>query len=343
MKKFQCAIVGAGNIGHIHAQAFAGIPQAELAAIYDHNFESAQKLAQRFSTQAVTSLEAILHDPAIDIVSICTPSGTHARIAVPAARNGKHLLVEKPLDITLESVDQILESARQNKVVLTGIFPSRFRIGTQKTYEAIQNGRLGQIVFIQGNVKWYRPATYYEGTWRGTLELDGGGALMNQSIHTIDLMLWFGGAVKMIYGHTATLHHQIEAEDSATALLQFRNGAQGVIQGATSCWPGDPARIEIHAERGTIVLEEGRIVRWDVQNATSEEVAEMLSLDAVTAGGSQDPMGISFEFHQLQIKDFIEAIQENRPPYVPGEEARKAVEVILAIYQSARTAQPVPL
>lgn len=343
MRKFNIAIIGAGNIGRVHAQAIAAIPAAELVAIYDTRAESAQQLAREFSTQATSQLADILKNPMVDIVTICTPSGTHAEIAVPAAFQGKHLFVEKPMDITLEKIDHIISAVKEANVSLAGIFPSRFRIGVQKTYAAIQQGRLGRLALIQGSVKWYRSKDYYRDSWRGTFKLDGGGALMNQSIHTIDLVQWLGGKIKTIYGKVDTLHHQIEAEDTASALLEFENGAQGILQGATGCWPGDPARIEIHGDKGTVHLEDGRIVKWDLAKASPEEQREMLSLDSETAGGSQDPMGITSEFHRLQLLDFMQAITEKRSPAVAGEEARKAVEIILAIYNSSKLGQPVEL
>jgi predicted dehydrogenase len=219
----------------------------------------------------------------------------------------------------------------------------RFRVGIQKTYAAIQQGRLGQLIFIQGNVKWYRLPAYYLGSWRGTRELDGGGALMNQAIHTVDLMQWFGGPVRQVFAKTARRLHQIETEDTATALLDFENGAQGVIQAATTCWPGDAVRLEIHGTLGTIVLEEGRIIRWQLQDATHTEVNEALTADTDTSGGAQDPGGIHFQYHRRQIIDFIQAIRESRPPMVGGEAARKSVAIILAIYHSAQIDQPVKL
>jgi len=343
MKKLKFAIIGAGNIGRIHAQAIDQIPEAELLMVYDYKKENGERLANDFKVVCAANLDEILNNPAIDVVNICTPSGTHAEIAIPAALNGKHILAEKPIDITLEKIDQMIEVTATAGVTLAGIFPSRFRIGIQKTLAAIQQGRLGHIIFIQGNIKWFRATEYYQGSWRGTLALDGGGALMNQSIHTIDLIQWMGGPIESIYGKTATLRHTIEAEDTATALLEFKSGAQGIILGATSCWPGDPARIEIHGTKGTIILEEARIIRWEIQGASTAEVQQMLTLDSDTGGGSQDPMGITCEFHQRQIVDLIQALKTNKFPMVDGLEARKAVEIILAIYKSSKAGEKIYL
>lgn len=342
-KKLTFAIVGAGNIGQIHAQAIQAIPVAELFGIYDNQAARAQDLAARFATRPIESVDALLNHPEIDVISVCTPSGYHAEIAIPAAEHNKHILVEKPIEITLEKIDQIIAASQKTGVTLAGVFPSRFKTGSRHAFQAIKDGRLGKLVLLQGNIKWHRPEDYYRGTWRGTLAVDGGGALINQSIHTIDLFQWFGGPIKSIFGKIDTLRHEIEAEDTASALVEFENGAQGVIQGATSCWPGDLARIEIHGTKGTIILEEGRIIRWKLKDADPDEEEKMTHQDTETKSGSHDPMGIGFELHQRQITDMCEAILKQRTPFVTGAEARKSVEIILAIYKSAQTGQPVSL
>jgi len=343
MKQTRFAIVGAGNIGGIHAQAIEAIPEAKLITVCDKNEEIGKKLAQKYGTEWVESIQDAVNRTDVDIVCICTPSGYHADVAEIAAAAGKHILAEKPLDITLERVDRIIHVAKKHGVTLGGVFPSRFKVGAQKTKEAIEKGRLGRIVLVQGSIKWFRQQSYYGVSWRGTWELDGGGALMNQSIHTIDLVQWFGGPVKRISGKVATLRHSIQTEDTGAALLEFENGALGVIQGATSCWPGDPARVEIHGDAGTIVLEEGRIIVWKLKDAAPDEESTMLNLDVGGGSGSQDPMGIGFELHRRQIVDMIDAVNNRRPPAVTGEEGRKAVEIILAIYRSSQSNSPITL
>jgi predicted dehydrogenase len=342
-KKIGFAIIGTGNIGRLHARSIQSIPEASLIVVYDQQLANAMKIGHELSIPVATSLNEIIDNSAVDVVSICTPSGTHAEFALPLAQKRKHLLVEKPLDIKLKRIDEMIEATQTAGVIMTGVLPSRFREGIQKTYQAVQKRRLGRLVLLAGSIKWFRPDEYYQGSWRGTWELDGGGALMNQSIHTIDLIQWLGGPIDTIYGKTATLRHQIQTEDTGSALIEFKNGALGVIQGATSCWLGDPARIEIHGTEGTIVLEEGRIVRWDLKNGTIDEQKEMLSLEKDSFGGSRDPMGISPELHRRQMVDLIEAIHFNRPPLVTGTEARKAVEIILAIYQSSQTGTKIQL
>ena len=271
MESLRFAIIGAGNIGRVHVQAIAHIPDARVTLICNRTEQTGRALAQTCGGDWTPSYEQAVTHPDVDVVSICTPSGTHAEIAVAAAGAGKHLVVEKPLDITLSRVDQIIEAARQANVKLTCIFPYRFMIGARQTKEALDAGRLGKLTLADAYVKWYRPQEYYGSTWRGTWALDGGGALMNQSIHSIDLLQWLAGPVERVFGHTATLAHQMETEDTASAVLVLRNGAMGVIQGATSCWPGDRARLELHGDQGTIVLEEGRIVTWKLADADSAE------------------------------------------------------------------------
>jgi predicted dehydrogenase len=193
------------------------------------------------------------------------------------------------------------------------------------------------------SVKWFRPQSYYDGSWRGRWATDGGGALMNQAIHNVDLVQWLAGPVASVVGRTARLAHTMETEDTASALLTYANGALGVIQAATSCWPGDPARVELHGDRGTIILEEGRIVVWKLQDAAPGEEEAMLALEQAAGSGAADPMAIGFEKHRRQIVDLIEAIRTGRPPAILGKEARRSVEIVRAIYRSAASHAPVTL
>jgi predicted dehydrogenase len=274
---------------------------------------------------------------------VATPSGAHGEVAIAAAQAGKHLLVEKPLEITLARVDAILAAAEAAEVVLACVFPLRFTQGVAHTRAALEAGRLGRLALADVYVKWYRPQSYYDSSWRGKWALDGGGALMNQAIHTIDLIQWLAGPVADVFGRTATLAHEMQTEDTASAVLTFQSGALGVIQGATSCWPGDSARVELHGDRGTIALEEGRIVTWKLADAAPGEEEAMLALEQQSGSGAADPMAIGFEKHRLQIVDMIEAIREGRPPAIEGAEARCAVEIVRAIYRSAQLGAPVAL
>ena len=335
-KTYGIALVGAGSIAHVHAAAVRRIANARLVAVCD----TSERACRMFSDaeggiEWTDDLDRLLERDDIDIVNICTPSGTHAELAVKIAKAGKHLIVEKPLDITLERVDMIVAAAKENSIKLTGIFPYRFRRGVQVAKEAIQQGRLGRLVLADAYVKWHRPQRYYRG-WHGTWALDGGGALMNQSIHNIDLLQWLAGPVESVFGHIATLGHDMEAEDTASAVLVFENGALGVIQGATSCWPGEPMRAEFHGTEGTIILKEGRITVWKLSDASCDEEKAMTALETQDEHPYDDPRAIGHTQHRLQIEDMLVAIEKDHEPQVSGAEARKAVEIIQAIYSSAR-------
>lgn len=335
MQPLNFAVIGAGNIGKIQAEAIRHIPDVRVTVVCNRGEAAGRALAEKYGATWVADFQEAVTRDDVDVVTICTPSGTHMEIAVAAAQAGKHLLVEKPIDITLTRVDQILSAVEQAGVVLACVFPLRFAQGVHKAKAALDAGRLGRLTLADVFVKWYRPQSYYDGSWRGTWQIDGGGALMNQSIHNIDLVQWLAGPVESVMARTATLAHTMQTEDTATAVLTFTNGALGVIQGATSCWPGDRARVELHGDRGTIVLEEGRIVVWKLADAAPGEEEAMLNLEQQQGSGAADPTAIGYEMHRRQIVDLIEAIRHGRPPAIQGAEARRSVEIIRAIYLAA--------
>jgi predicted dehydrogenase len=343
MNAVRFALVGAGNIAKIYVAAFAVIPDAQVTVVCSRTEATGRALAEKCGADWVANFREAVSRDDVDAVVVATPSGTHADVAVAAAEAGKHLLVEKPLDITMARVDSILAAAEKAGVVLASVYPLRFTEGAQRAKAAMDAGRLGQLTLADVSVKWFRPQSYYDNSWRGRWAVDGGGALMNQAIHNVDLVQWLAGPVTSVIGRTTTLAHQMETEDTASALLTYANGALGVIQGATSCWPGDPARVELHGDRGTIVLEEGRIVVWKLQDAAPGEEEAMLALEKAGGSGAADPMAIGFEKHRRQIVDLIEAIRTGRPPAIQGAEARRSVELVRAIYRSAATGTPVTL
>ncbi|MEZ4679067.1 MAG: Gfo/Idh/MocA family oxidoreductase [Caldilineaceae bacterium] len=335
MQPLHFAVIGAGNIGKIQVEAIQQIPEARVTVVCNRGEAAGRALAEKVGATWIADFaDAVTRDD-VDVVTICTPSGTHMEIAVAAAAAGKHLLIEKPIDITLERVDAILDAVEKAGVVLACVFPLRFAQGVHKAKAAVDAGRLGRLTLADVYVKWYRPQSYYDGSWRGTWEIDGGGALMNQSIHNIDLLQWLAGPVKSVMAQTATLAHTMQTEDTACALLTFAGGGMGVIQGATSCWPGDRARVELHGDRGTIVLEEGRIVTWKLADAEDGEEEAMLTLEEQQGSGATDPTAIGYEMHRRQIVDLIEAIRHQRPPAIQGAEARRSVALIRAIYLAA--------
>jgi predicted dehydrogenase len=343
MNEVRFALVGAGNIAKIYVAAFAAIPDARVSVVCSRTEASGRALAEKCDAEWVGDFRTAVSRDDVDAVVVATPSGTHADVAVTAAQAGKHLLVEKPLDITLARVDSILRAAEKAGIVLASVYPLRFTEGAQRAKAAMEAGRLGRLALADVSVKWFRPQSYYDSSWRGRWAIDGGGALMNQAIHNVDLVQWLAGPVSSVVGRTTTLAHKMETEDTASALLTYANGALGVIQGATSCWPGDPARVELHGDRGTIVLEEGRIVVWKLQDAAPGEEEAMLALELAAGSGAADPMAIGFEKHRRQIVDLMEAIRSGRSPAIRGEEARRSVEIVRAIYRSAATNAPVML
>jgi predicted dehydrogenase len=276
-------------------------------------------------------------------VIIGTPSGTHHDLAVAAMQAGKHVLVEKPLEISLSRIDHMLEIAEQTGMRLGSIFQSRMREGAQAAKQAVEAGRLGDLILANAFVPWSRDSAYYRNNWRGTWAWDGGGALMNQSIHTIDLLQWLAGDVTSLMAYTATRRHAIETEDTGTAVLQFDNGAQGVIQGTTALSRGHDSRVELQGKNGSILLLDGRIEQWQIDDMDDEEEQEMRDLDTLGGGGASDPMAIGSILHQKQIEQFLTAIRERTDSYLSGREARYPVEIVLAIYQAAQTGKEVYL
>ncbi len=340
-------IIGCGLISKFHAKAIADAADAELVACYDTVTEAADRLAEATGCKAYHSLEAMLADPRVEVVTIATPSGAHMEPAVAAARAGKHVVVEKPLEITLARCDAIIEACRQADVVLSTIFPSRFHESSQLLKRAVDQGRFGRLVLGDAYVKWWRTQQYYDsGAWRGTWELDGGGALMNQAIHSVDLLLWLMGPVVEIRAQTALLgHERIAVEDVAVATLRFANGALGVIEASTAVYPGYLKRIEIHGTRGSAVMEEEDIVKWDFAEEVAEDAAirERMEQRLSGGGGAADPAAIGHHGHARQFTDVLQAIRTGKSPLIDGPEGRRSVEVILGIYLAAERGEPVRL
>ena len=339
-------IVGTGMIARFHAAAINAIPEARLVGCFNHNLEKAQAFAGEHGCQAYDKLDAMLADLDIHVVTICTPSGAHLEPAIAAAKAGKHLLVEKPLEITLERCDAIINACRENNVKLGTIFPSRFGDANIVLKQAIDEGRFGKLTLGDTYVKWWRSQEYYDsGGWRGTWALDGGGAYMNQAIHNVDLISWLMGDVHQVCGLTATLaHERIEVEDVGVAVVTFKNGALGTLEAATSAWPGLLKKTEIHGTEGSVIIEQDSILLWHFMNAKPEddEIRARFARSE-SSGGAADPKAISFTGHQRQFEDFVKAIQQNRDPAVDGAEGRRSVEIILAIYESSRSGQRISL
>jgi len=341
------AIIGTGMISRFHARAIDDVRGAKLVACFDQSLGRAKQFAAEVGCAAYDSLKAMLADPRVDIVTVATPSGAHQEPAVAAARAGKHVIIEKPLEITLRRCDRIIRECEKQGVKLSAIFPSRFHDSSIQMKRAVDEGRFGRLTLGDAYVKWYRSQEYYDsGAWRGTWALDGGGALMNQAIHTVDLLTWLMGPVDEIQANTATLAHQrIEVEDVATATLKFANGALGVIEATTAAFPGFLKRVELHGTEGSAVLEEDDLKAWDFAKKSRADAAirKAMQTSKSTGGGAADPSAIGHHGHMLQFRDFVKAIKTDGTPAIDGHEGRRSVEIILAIYKSAITGRKVKL
>ena len=325
-------IVGCGSIAPSHLQAIEQTQDARLVALCDIIPEKAEKLAQGRAVTIYADYAEMLQDPAVEAVCICTPSGLHGEMAIAAARAGKHVLSEKPMDVKVAKAREMIRVCRDAGVKLAVIFQRRTHPATQRIRQAVQEGELGRMFLGDAYLKYYRDQAYYDsGDWRGTWELDGG-ALMNQGVHCIDQLQWIMGPVERVVGKVAHLARDIEAEDVGLAVLNFRSGAMGVLEGTTLVNPSFGNRLEFHGERGSIAWDEG-IARWVVngEDLTEKVRAEVEARMPEVSG------------HTLQVRDLVEAIITDRKPLVSGEEGLHAVEIVNAVYESSRTDRPVEL
>ena len=340
-------IIGCGMIAKFHARAIADIKGAKLVGCFNRTIDKANALAAEFGGQATDNLDEMLARPDIDIVTICTPSGAHMEPAIAAAKAGKHVIVEKPLDVTLKRCDAMIDACAKAGVKLGTIFPSRFHKSSQLLKKAVDEGRFGQLTLGDAYVKWYRTQAYYDsGAWRGTWKLDGGGALMNQAIHSVDLLQWLMGPVVEVSAYTNTLaHERIEVEDVATATLRFANGALGVIEATTAAFPGSLKKIELSGSQGMAVLEEESIIKWQFAKMTKrdQQLLDEMQNRTKTGGGAADPAAIGHQAHAELFREFIKAVKDKKNPNLDGSEGRRSVELILAIYKSAKTGKSVKL
>ncbi|QDU80407.1 1,5-anhydro-D-fructose reductase [Polystyrenella longa] len=340
-------LVGCGMISNFHAQAIEKIRGAKLVGCFDMVPASADRFAEKHGCTPYHDLDEMLANDDIHVINICTPSGAHMEPGVKAANAGKHVLVEKPLEITLKRCDAIINACKKNKVKLGTIMPSRFGAVNIALKEAVDSKRFGKLTIGDSYVKWWRTQEYYDsGGWRGTWKLDGGGAYMNQAIHNVDLLYWFMGDVKEVVALTDTLaHKRIEVEDAGVAALRFANGALGTIEATTCAYPGFLKKTEIHGTEGSAIVEQDDLLHWEFEKKDRKDngIRKKFSQKAGGTGGASDPSAISFAGHQAQFTDFISVLNTNKKPLVDGEEGRKSVEIILAIYQSSWTGKKVTL
>jgi UDP-N-acetyl-2-amino-2-deoxyglucuronate dehydrogenase len=338
-------IVGAGVISLVHAEAIASIPDARLSAVTDVEPQRAKSLAAAHGCAAEPDLDALLARDDVAIVSVCVPSGLHAEVGIRAAAAGKHLVVEKPVDVSLDAADRLISAARAAGVRLTVISQHRFDPGLVELRALLSDGQLGRLVLGEASTKWYRSQDYYDSAaWRGTWALDGG-SLMNQGIHYLDLLLWCMGPVAEVTALFSTQTHQMEAEDAALAVLRFASGAVGTVVASTAVFPGFAQRLEISGTGGTVVIEDGEVTRREL---SADSAAPGVRGSQTGRGGAQPaaaatPAGLDIASHAAQISDLLDAIEEGREPSVTGEDGRAALEVVCAVYESARDSRAVRL
>ncbi len=340
MGKVKFGIIGTGGIAKMHAEALGLTDNAELYIVYDKIPERAKAFAQKHNCKMASSFAELLASE-VEAVTIATPSGLHAEVAIPAARAGKHILCEKPLEVTVSKTNDLVRACESGNVRLSAVFQSRFSRSVQVIKKAVDSGRFGEPVLAAASIRWHRNPEYYESaTWRGTWALDGGGALMNQGIHTVDLLLYFNGDVSEVTGRIARLMHKsIEVEDTVVAILKFKNNSLGTIEASTACAPGFPRRVELSGTKGSVMLEDDRIIRWSFveEQPEDEEIRRIGGLGEGLRGGSSDPNAISPEGHRRQISELADAILNGQRLTTPGAEGKRAVELICAVYESART------
>src|SRR5215469_4013988 len=345
---FGFVIVGAGVIAPFHARAISELSNARLVGFVDLNEARAAGLGGAFATEHSTDFGEFLARADVDVACVCVPSGSHAEVGVQASQAGKHLVVEKPIDVTLEAADRLIAACRASGVKMTVISQHRYDPGVRRLRELLDSGRLGRLILGDAVVKWYRTQDYYDsGGWRGTWELDGGGCLMNQGVHYVDLLQWMMGPVESVSAHFVTAAHKIEVEDVVVAVLRFQSGALGSLEASTAVYPGLPERLEVTGTGGTVIVEAGSLKVCELKDEKGETspYGAKLQTDAARDDetGAGDPAAISHLGHRHQISEFLTAIDIGAEPALSGGEARKPLEIILAVYESARSGREVRL
>src|SRR5258706_3752586 len=350
-RKLRFGIIGCGVIGRIHAEAISSLPDAQLVAVADVIPKRAQELAEKFHVTPYEDVQEMLAHEELDVVDIGTPSGQHGEHACQVMRSGRHVIVEKPMEISRAAIEEMLRVQQENGVKLAVISQHRFDPVTRQGHDLVEEHAFGRLVLGNAIIPWWRSQAYYDsGAWRGTWELDGGGVLLNQSIHSIDVLQWLMGPVKSVFAYTDTLVHRMETEDVAVAILRLANGALGTIAATTGAYPGTGTRIEMYGDKGSVVIEDDRLSYLHLARDDHEEVSpygagreQRASSAPAGPSAAQNPAALALRSHVLQIEDMIRAIRENGSPLVDGYAAKHPVEIILGIYESARTHREVTL
>jgi UDP-N-acetyl-2-amino-2-deoxyglucuronate dehydrogenase len=333
-------IIGGGNISETHARAAQETPGVSIAAIYGMNQEKVTRMAAQYQAAPYSDFDKFLAHRPMDFVAIGSPSGLHAEQGIAAASRGLHVLTEKPLDVSTDRADELINATSKAGVKLGVFFQDRFKADLQRLKSWADGGILGKLILADARVKWYRPAAYYaDSKWRGTLRWDGGGALINQAIHTVDLLLWVCGDVKAVQAVRRTALHQIEAEDTLVASLEFENGAIGSFQATTSVYPGYPRRLELTGSEGTVIVEHDRLVAADLRNAPADFQSKGNDRNA----SASSPTVSDVRGHQAALGDFVHAIQTNSTPRCSGVEGRRSLALVEAIYAACASGKRIEL
>ncbi|WP_161993049.1 Gfo/Idh/MocA family protein [Sediminibacillus terrae] len=335
-------VVGCGRVARVHTEAIAAAADANLYALCDTGEQRIRQYADRYPIKAVfTDFEEMLGDPAIDVINICTPHGLHAEMAVKSIEAGKHVMIEKPLALSLDEADRVIETARRQRVKVTVVQQNRFNEAILTTRRALQEGRFGRLTYGTAYIRWRREQDYYDqDAWRGTTAM-ADGVLMNQAIHTIDLLVWLMGPVKRITGRTATRQHRLEMEDLGVAMLEFESGALAIVDGTTTIFPSDlGAGLNLFGQNGMVCIggnAANRIEKWRFGRDFQQEENEVLALQ------KENPASVYGTGHTHCVRDFVQAVREDREPFISLEDGRYALKIVLAIYQSNSTGLPVDL
>ncbi|MGI8422755.1 MAG: Gfo/Idh/MocA family protein [Chloroflexota bacterium] len=347
------AVVGLG-MGRHHCRSIREAQGAELVAICDIDEGRRAKAIAEFGVKGYASVDELLEDSDVQVVNVAAPTGLHADIGIKVAQSGRHLICEKPLDVNLEKADALISACQDFGVKLASIFQRRLHPLSVRVKDAIDSGRLGTPHWADIHLYWYRTDGYYAGGnppgWKGTFKLDGGGACMNQGIHSIDFISWVMGGVASVNAKTGTFTHDIEAEDVGTAIVTFKNGALGNITCMTSAYPGLTNDFHVFGSKGSIALMDEKVTAWRFMSAAGDKAAELVEEREMFAlypgsesSGAADPMAVGFDGHTVHVEDMVRAIQTGRDPIISGRDARHAVEICVAIQESAATGKEITL
>ncbi|OWW26261.1 dehydrogenase [Zobellia sp. OII3] len=332
MSQIGIGIVGTGSIVRTYLKCISEMATAKVVALCTTSPYRAREVEAEFGYPVFSDYQEFLAESDIDLVCVCNESGKHGEAIEAAAMAGKHILSEKPLEVTTEKIDALITLCKERQVYLGCVLQNRCAADYKRAEEAIRSGKLGKLLMGNASIDWYRSEDYYaKSEWRGTLALDGGAAFINQGIHTIDLLMNLMGPVVSVYAHVQTRVHKIEGEDVGAALVNYSNGAIGTLTAGTALYPGYPERLEVYGEKGSIIMEGGQIIAWNVEGEDPKGVSS-----ETLGSGASDPTAIGHENHKTVLEDMVEAIQMKRPPMVDGEEARKSVALINAIYESSK-------